>query len=212
LPTVDAGKSAKDQGKTSLFITWESHNMMSNISLVKFIVIAAREMFIAESRRVKTGLMDERDRTVTRSTLNSLEAAFATSLEETNEQSPSPEQRTSSSSKPHYVTTAQTFEEKQRLSNSTPGTIQSSDQQPKKYPNKKAPSSGESEDKEDNSNQYVMERIKSIVLNENGTEVEFYEVKWEGFRDWQNTYESFDNLSVEQKPLANDLAARVSQV
>ena len=185
---------------------------MSNVSLVKFTVKAAKDKFIEESRRVKTGLMYEQDRTVTRSTLNSLGAAFGTSLEERNEQSPSPEQRNSSSSKPHYVTTAQTFEEKQRLLNSTPSTIQSLDPQPKKHPNKNAPSSGKSEDKEDDRGQYIMEGIRSVVLNESGTEVEFYEVKWEGYAAWENTYEPFKNLSEEQKPLANDLAARVSQV
>ena len=79
-----------------MFITSKSQNM-SNVSLVKFTVKAAKDKFIEESRRVKTGLMYEQDRTVTRSTLNSLGAASGTSLEETNEQSPSPEQRDSSS-------------------------------------------------------------------------------------------------------------------
>ena len=150
----------------------------------------AKQTYEIESRRIKTGLSTENDRTVSRAQLNSLIATLAPHSESTVAPSASHAQNTSTSKQPHYTKTAKTFEQKQQLSS----------------PNK------EDESEDDEEPTYQAECIKSVMLDIEGKKAETFEVKWEGYPDSENTNEPFYKLSEDLKPIGRDLAAKVPQV
>ena len=174
---------------------------MSNISFFQAALIKAKETFEMESRRIKNGLMAEKERTVSRLQLNSLTATLAPPSESTVAPLASPAQNTTPNKQPHYTKTAKTFEQKQQLSSPSPVNNKSSDQNIE-----------EDESSDDEEPTYQAERIPSVKMNKDGTEAESFEVKWQGFAHSQNTYELIHNLSDDLTPIGRDLAAKVPQV
>ena len=161
----------------------------------------AKQTYEMESRKIKTGLITEKDRTVSKAQLNSLRATLAPPSESTVAPSASPAQNTTPNKQPHYTKTAKTFEEKQQLSSPSPVNNKSSDQNIE-----------EDESSDDEEPTYQAERIPSVKMNKDGTEAESFEVKWQGFAHSQNTYELIHDLSEDLKPIARDLAAKAPEV